>query len=201
MSDSPTPNKRKSIFLKAAGFGAGFAICFVVLACAVYWYMHRQRPWNANALKGTFAGLSIQTQPQNRDYKLDLQFDIENATNRDYDFNPYNLTLMCVTPSGNSLSKEVGNYESGEASLDGPSFIPAHGKGRITIHLAYFYPNEFTPQDKGDAAKVGSSVGRRLKEINGLVLFDKSLSYRIELPSGWQKWNDNTLEKSKAKSS
>ena len=188
MSDNPVPSKWKITFLKAVGFGAGFALCVVVLGCAIYWYMHRPKPWNSVALKGTFAGMSFRMQPQEADYKVSVEFDIENTTNRDYEFSPYNLTLFCVNEGG-SLSKEIGNYQSGEATIDGPAFIPSRGKARVTVHLAFFYPPEFTAKDKNDV--FSPSVYRRLKEINGLVLFDRSQSYRIDLPAGWMKWKDN----------
>lgn len=193
MSDNPVPSKWKIVFLKAVGFGVGFGVCVLVLGCAIYWYMHRPKPWNSAALKGTFAGMDFQTQPQQPDYKVNVEFDIENTTNRDYEFSPYNLTLLCLNEGG-SLSKEVGNYQSGEATIDGPAFIPSHGKGRVTVHLAYLYPPEFTAKDKNDVEKVTPSVGRRLKEINGLVLFDKSQFYRIDLPAGWMKWKDKLEE-------
>jgi hypothetical protein len=127
----------KTVLLRAAGFGAGFAVCLAILGGILYWYSHRSKPWNNTALKATFAGMSFHTRPQDPAYDITLDFDVENTTSRDYDFNPAGLKILAVTEDGNALSKEFGNYQSGEPTLDGPSFITSHGKVRITLHLSY----------------------------------------------------------------
>jgi len=43
----------KVLFIKAAGFGAGFAVVLLVFAGTSIWYTSRppkQKPWNTNAL-------------------------------------------------------------------------------------------------------------------------------------------------------
>ena len=96
----------KRVALIAAGFGAGFGICVAVTAGTYYWYSNRPKPWNKNALKATFATMEFDTRPQETSYKVDFLYDVENTTDRNYDFNSSNFTLLAVLADGNALSKE-----------------------------------------------------------------------------------------------
>ena len=89
-----------------------------------------------------------------------------------------------------TLSRSFGNYQTSGIQIDGPPFIPPHGKVSIEITVSYEYPNGFTTADKGDMTKVSLSVDRRLKEFAGVVLFDQNQRYRIDLPNDWKNWNE-----------
>ena len=71
----------------------------------------------------------------------------------------YSATMMAVSVKSvlsmsNALSREFGHFQAEEPRLDGPAFIPAHGKSRIYVTVAYPYPSEWTPQEKNDEDKV-----------------------------------------------
>jgi|SRR5579872_4584389 len=185
MTETPGLSTAKRIFLRATGFGAGFAILLVILSASIYCWLHRQKPWNSTALKGKSATLALTTQPSESAYTMEMSFDVENTTNRDYDFDPYRLTLMSLDRDRNSLSKDIGTRQSGEPKFEGPPFIPAHGTGRIIVRVGFLYPDNFTTQDKDDMSKIGPSINARFKEIRELVLFDRGESYRIDLPVDW----------------
>ena len=51
-----------------------------------YWYSSRPKPWNKNALKATFATMEFDTRPQEASYEVDFLYDVENTTERNYDF-------------------------------------------------------------------------------------------------------------------
>jgi hypothetical protein len=180
----------KRVVLIAAGFGAGFAVCAAVIIGAFYWYSTRPKPWNKNALKATFVTMEFDTRPQEASYKADFLYDVENTTDRNYDLNSSNFTLLAVLANGNVLSKEFGHYQAEDPKLDGPAFIPAHGKARIVVVLAYEYPSDWTPKEKNDGKKVVESLNYRLRELNGFVAYDQINHYEIDMPEGWRNWED-----------
>src|SRR5215831_1351425 len=163
----------KRLILATAGFGAGFAIVAVAIGGGIYWYANRPKPWNKNALKATFATVEFNTQPQAASYKVEFLYDVQNTTRHNYDFQPSNFTILAVLAEGNALSKEFGHYQAEEPRLDGPAFIPAQGKARIHILVAYEYPSEWTAKEKNDIAKVSKSFNLRLRELTGFVAFDQ----------------------------
>jgi hypothetical protein len=180
----------KRLVLNSAGFGAGFAISVAVIVGSFYWYSTRPKPWNKNALKATFATMEFDTRPQETSYKVYFLYDVQNTTERNYDFNPSNFTLLAVLVGGNVLSKEFGNYQAEDPKLDGPAFIPSHGKVRIRVVVAYEYPSEWTLEEKNDGKKVVKSVDVRLRELTGFVAYDQTSHYEIDLPEGWRNWDD-----------
>ncbi len=142
-------------------------------------YSNRPKPWNKIALKATFATFEFDTRPQAASYKVDFLYDVQNTTERNYDFISSNFTLLAVLAEGNALSKEFGHYQAEKPRLDGPAFIPAHGKARIHVVVAYAYPSEWTTEEKNDAKKVIKSLNYRLRELTGFgVRPDQSLRDR-----------------------
>jgi hypothetical protein len=180
----------KRLVLISAGFGAGFAICACVLAAAAYWYSTRPKPWNKNALKATFVTMEFGTRPQAASYQVDFMYDVQNTTERNYEFNASNFTLLAVLAEGNSLSKDFGHYQAEEPKLDGPAFIPSQGKARVHVLVAYDYPSEWNPEEKNDAKKVLSLFNHRLRELTGFVAYDQISHYEIEMPEGWRNGDD-----------
>jgi hypothetical protein len=180
----------KRLLLISAGFGAGFAICAAAIVAAGYWYSTRPKPWNKNALGATFTGLQVSTRPQETSYKVDFSYDVQNTTQRNYGFQSANFTLLAVLPDGNALSKEFGNYQAEDPTIDGPAFIPAKGKARIHVVVFYEYPSEFTATEKNDVTKVNKSVNRRLRQVAGFVAFDQTNHYELDLPGVWRDWDD-----------
>jgi len=180
----------KRLVIVCASFGAGFAICLTVVWFGVEWYKSRPQSWNTSALKGTFEGMEFKTQPRESSYLVTFLYDIENHTNKTYEVNPRNLALLAVLSDGNAFSKEAGSYQTSAPIIEGTDFIPAKGKARFRITVAYEYPSDATMKDKDDTAKVAKSVNRRLREFSGFVAFDQINHYRIELPEGWKKWED-----------
>ena len=151
-------------------------------------YSTRPKPWNKNALKATFS--TVEFQQQDANYKVHFLYDVENTTDRNYDFASTNFTLLAVLAEGNSLSKEFGHYQAEDPRLDGPAFIPTHGKARIHVVVAYEYPSEWTEKEKSDPKKISESLNRRLRELTGFVAYDQINHYEINMPEGWRNWDD-----------
>jgi hypothetical protein len=191
MTDSPSISGWKKLAIRAFFAGAGFAIALAVIAGAALWYHNRPeqpKPWNSTALKASFGTMefTVGSSKDTYSYPADFYYNVQNNTDRNYQVIPANLTPMAVLTDGNVLSKEFGHYQSGEATVDGPAFIPPGGTARIVVRVSYFYPDEFTQADKNKTDKILATFNRRLKELNGFVLFDEQNHYRIDLPEGWK---------------
>jgi|SRR5580704_9071164 hypothetical protein len=203
MAESPSISGWKKLAIRAFVGGAGFACALAIIAGAALWYHNRPegpKPWNATALQAKYRGLELTT-GSTKDptaYSVSFYYDVKNNTDRNYAINTSALTPMAVLTDGNALSKEFGHYQSGEAAVDGPAFIPPGGTARVLVRVSYFYPDEFTQADKDDAKKVFPSVDRRLKELSGFVVFDEQNHYRIDLPEGWKNWEGVKESKSAA---
>jgi hypothetical protein len=185
--DVPT-NAWKRHFVRAVGFGVGTAITLALIVGVFAWYRDRPKSWNEHALSANFTTMSFKTQPQETSYVIEFDYDIQNNTDSTYTLSPDSLVLMARSPTG-SLTKEWGNYQTSDANLKGPAFIPAHAKAAITLRTTYQYPDGFTALDKDDVKKVGDSVNRRLAEVTGIIIFDEALHYRVDLDAPWQKWD------------
>jgi hypothetical protein len=187
----------KRLIVVSASFGAGFAIFISAIVGGVFWYQSRPRPWNSNALKASFETVELTTQPGKSSYIMEFVYNVENKTNHNYDFNPADLTVMANLTEGHALSKEFGHHQTSDPAISGPPFIPAQGRARISIKVSYRYPSEFTEKDKEDIAKIAKAVDLRLKELNGLTIFDKTNYYRVDLPEGWQKLDESQAHERK----
>jgi hypothetical protein len=191
MTDSPSISGWKKLAIRAFFAGAGFAITLAVSAGAALWYHNRPerpKPWNNTALKATFDTMDISAShwTDTYSYPVGFYYNVQNNTDTNYQFSGTTFTPMAVLSDGNVLSKEFGSRQDGNVTVDGPAFIPPGGTARITIRVSYYYPDGFTKADQADVKKVIASFNNRLKELNGLVLFNEENHYRINLPEGWK---------------
>jgi len=183
----------KKIVLVSAGFGAGFALTLTCIAGALAWYRDRPRAWNTRALEASFDTMEFDTQPSKESYIMKFMYDVRNNTGRNYQLIPLNLTTMAILTDGNALSNAFGSYQTSDATIEGPAFIPPQSKVRIVLQLSYQYPPEFTTEDKANLKKVVVSVDRRLNEVGGFVIFDQHNYYRVDLPGGWKNLPTNRI--------
>ena len=185
-----TMSELQRLFFRSAGFGAGSVLALALIAGAVFWYRSHPRPWDDHALSATYEDLEVTTQPNNPSYIVEFKYKIQNNTNATYDLNADSLVLMARSPDG-SLLREWGHYQNGDPTLAGPKFIPAHDNASVTLRIAYDYPQDFTAADKADMKKLSESLGRRLAELAGIVIFDETRHYRVDLPAAaWQDWDE-----------
>jgi len=191
MTGSPPISGWKKLAIRSFFGGVGIAVgCAVVLGLFI-WYQNRPerpKPWNTHAFNAQWDTLEF-TVGASKDvggYPVDFYYHLKNDTDKNYPFNGSALTVMAVLTDGNALSNEFGHYQQGQASVDGPAFIPPGGTARIAIHVSYRYPDEFTQADKKDANKLVANLDRRLKELSGFAIFDEKNHYRIDLPEGWK---------------
>jgi hypothetical protein len=193
MTEPPPISGWKRIAIRGFFGGVGIAVALAIILGVFIWYHNlpeRPKPWNTRALKAQWDTMEYRV-GATRDvqgYPVDFYYNLRNETDKNYPFSGQALTVMAVLTDGNALSKEFGHYQIGEATVDGPAFIPPSGTARIAVHVSYLYPDEFTDADKKDAKKLSEHLNYRLKELNGFVVFDEQNHYRIDLPEGWKNY-------------
>ncbi len=186
MTETPLISGWKKFAIRSFFGGVGIAVTIAIIVGLLTWYnTERPKPWNTSAIKAEWDTMEFMTGVSGG-YPVDFYYNLRNNTDKNYPINGSTLTVMAVLKSGNALSKEFGHYQIGEATVDGPKFIPPKGTARIGVHVSYYYPSEFTEADKNDSGKVLASFNHRLEELNGFVLFDEQNHYRINLPKGWK---------------
>jgi hypothetical protein len=169
--------------------GVSIAVTIAIILGLLIWYnTERPKPWNNVAFQAQWDTMEFKTGSSKVDegYPVEFHYNLRNNTDKNYPFNSSTMTVMAVLKPSNALSEEFGHYQLGEATVDGPKFIPPKGTARIVVHVSYYYPSEFTNADKNDVQKIIANFNRRLNELNGFVLFDEQNHYRIDLPKGWK---------------
>jgi hypothetical protein len=171
----------KKLVLMAAGFGGGFAVVMASIVGIWVWYQGRpqkQPEWNSTAIRATFKDVVITTsKPKAR---LKFSYSLDNTTHSDYSIDDKSQVLIMATlPDGKG-------FEPDEAiSLPSSFYVPATQKVVLTVSKECEYTDEYPEWDRGDLEKLGAFMTRRLKELDGFVVFDKTRRYKIILPNGW----------------
>jgi len=173
----------KKLLVVGVASGAAFALVLCVAVGAILWFQSRPKPWNTEAVKASYATLEFLMDSDS--FVVEFGYDLQNNTNRDYRIDNGHLVVLARLPDGDALSRNFGHYQHSDPSV-APTFLPAKAKTRITLSVPYEYPFDLTPTERQDIDKVSPSVGRRLKELNGFVIFDQSEHYQIDLPKGWK---------------
>jgi hypothetical protein len=171
----------KRLFIKAVGFGAGVALMLAVLAGVGIWYMKRAeqpRQWNSKAITATFSKLEFGNVGK-QDAAGIFSYVLENNTDYDYRL-PDNVIRMRHSMTSNSLEKI-------DMLVEDKIFIPPHQRVAITFVQQFNSKDELKPADLNDEKKLAEFASRQVKDVDRLVLFDESMRYEIDLPSGWQK--------------
>ena len=136
----------KTIFLKAAGFGAGFAL-IIIIAVGLFAYVSSlPRPeakWNENAVTASFTELTFTT---GENVVINFSFTLDNATDHDYTLTNDKDSLYLEMPGGKGLYQYNNSPDPylENVTID-PSVIPARRRVIVTLHLSYTY-NEFYPK-------------------------------------------------------
>lgn len=137
------PSDWKKLLLRAAGFGAGFAVALVAVLGVWLWLSSRPKPWNKNAIKAGFDRVTA----EGPDQHLEFFYILENTTNNDYrvaeaaldEFEQYrrdkgrggSISVAAVRAETHSLA----GFESDSIKLDRPIFVPAKHKTQIKLTL------------------------------------------------------------------
>lgn len=177
----------KRILLRSTGFGAGFALVIVSAISLYSWRSSRPKEWSSTAI--TARPTQLEEQTSGEDVHFLFRYALTNNTANDY---------RVVAPSSGVLMEQLAGdaslLKAENASWDGDVQIPARQSVNVvfdvTVHLSDYNttaeklagPN---PNQGEISEEYSRFLGKRLKEINGLVLLDYSNRYRIELPENW----------------
>ncbi|MGH9757010.1 MAG: hypothetical protein ACRD4M_04685 [Candidatus Acidiferrales bacterium] len=180
----------KKIAIRAFFGGIGFVVGGAVIIGAFVWYSNRPSPppsWNSKALKANFDAIEATgaSSSSPNTYIVAFEYNVRNTTKTTYEVNPSALMPMALLAECKALSNSFGEYQSGEAIIEAPQIIPPGATGRMTVRVSYFYPQNFTTAEKKDLGKWSRSLDEQLKDLAGIVLFDRVNHYQIDLPSGW----------------
>lgn len=171
----------QKLVLRAAGFGGGFAVALAVIVGG--WVWHQGRPqkepeWNSSAIRATFKDVVITTStPKPR---LTFSYSLENTTSFDYSIDDKSQVLVMATlPEAKGFEPDV------TLSVPSTFYLPARQKVVLAVSKESEYNAAYPEQDRDNADKLAAFMTRRLKELDGFVLFDKTRRYKIILPNGW----------------
>ncbi len=180
----------KRLFIKAAGFGAGFALMLAVLAGVGIWYWNRPKPpkpWNDQAIKAEFDYADAEVEGEKN--TLVVFYTLENKT--DFDYTISDTTEMKI---GAQLERQnsfsVNN--DGYVRSDLPLFVPAHGRVRYAVHLAYPYPERedlnASPDESHDfKTRVAQFMTKEFTNLDGFTIYDERARFKIVFSGGWKK--------------
>jgi hypothetical protein len=168
----------KKLLIRSAGLGAGFALTLVAALGAWSWYSQRPKPelpWDTSSVKAT--ATDIYTQEGDKFVAM-FRYKLSNMTNKDYLMPAAGMrSVMLNLPSGKGYSANE------PITIDDAVFIPAHHSVNITVRLSYDYDDSYPFSQRENLSKATTFFGKRLKEQDGFVVFDKVNHYKIELPN------------------
>jgi hypothetical protein len=135
-------------------------------------------PWNAAAIKGSFAGVQVR-EIDAKNAAIVFFYDLENGTDLDYRLdNGPNLVILGRLKSDGSLSPEK------QIRLNHAAFVPTKNRTRIGLEIV----EPFGWPERTDAAaenKFRELVTQEVANLEGFVVFDQGTRYQIELPGKW----------------
>jgi hypothetical protein len=175
----------KRIFLRAAGFGAGFAFVSVVLLVSLYWWNIRPKAWSITAI--TAKPEMPEFQVRGDEMHISLAYAFTNNTNVEY-----------VVPSAGSgvLMRKVQETSSMapiQRATWGTPTIPPHQSVDVTFDIAFELSDygtsaadidkEQPPPPDGVPKAELEFIQRRFNAMkDGLVFLDYSSKSHVDLP-------------------
>lgn len=123
------PSTARLIFLRAAGFGAGFAVVSIVLVISLYWWNTPPKVWSSTNITAK-PGYPV-FQRRGEEMHLSLVYALTNNTNGEY-----------VVPSAGSgvlmrKMSETSSMDPIEHVTWGTPTIPPHQSVDVTFDISY----------------------------------------------------------------
>jgi hypothetical protein len=152
----------KTMFLKAAGFGVGFAATIIAAVGLFAYVISLPRPeqkWNETAVTSSFADLTFSTGDSP---VINFSFTLENTTDHDYSLSNEKDSLYVELPGGKGLYQYNNSPDPylKNITID-QSVIPSKQRVIVTLHLIYEY-NDFYPKtDQENTDKMKNFMDKR----------------------------------------
>jgi hypothetical protein len=173
----------KRLFIKAAGFGAGFAIFVCAIVGFALWESSRPKPWNHALITAEYDG----TQTIGDKNHIQFFWVLVNHSNRDYRIDDDSQLLYEATLEH---EKALSALPKGTLTLHFPVFVPANGRAWLGVELDYAYPehmqeNATLDERKAFNQKVENFFSSKAGNIQGFELLDEERRIAIDLPGKW----------------
>ena len=121
----------KKLAIRAAGFGAGFALISALLIGATLWWSSRPvkpKPWNTKAITAEFSDIFAEGEKNT----LVFVFTLQNNTEKDIQIaDDTSIHLGALLQRSNAFSFDIGDV----LKTDYPIYIPAKSRVRFKIHV------------------------------------------------------------------
>jgi hypothetical protein len=180
----------KQLFIKAAGFGVGFALMLVALAGAGLWYSNRPKPpkpWNRTAVTASYQ--HVRSLEETAHYEF--WYVLDNHTDEDF-----RISDPLEIEAEAQIDSNVLSMCSDCVKLRYPIFIPAQRSLQIPVEFTYVYPNAKVPKNaeerKQEIREIEDYLRTEMPRLTGFVLFDRLHRYEIDLNSGWKNKSQDT---------
>jgi hypothetical protein len=177
----------KTVFLRGAGFGAGFAVALSSIAVFCIWYNERPKPpkpWNKKAIAAEYDFIG----PAGGENDLAFHYVLQNNTDFDYRIDSdAGIEITSKLKKENGFSLFANRY----VTTDYPIFVPARSRVWIALNIPYPYPvrekENPTPDERKEfATGVAKYVTDEFSNLDGFALFDIQNRYEIDFPNGWE---------------
>jgi hypothetical protein len=188
-------------FWRSAGFGAGAVLMLAILTGAVIWWVDRPKPpkpWNTKAIRAEYDYVSTAGDKNN----IEFYYTLINDTDLDYRVSGGGDVDLSVKLGRENSISQPSKGDDNSMKGDFPIFVPAHGRARFGIHIAYPYSEKYddkaTDDEKHDwGTTLAKYITSELNNIDGFVMFDSVERYEVAFPSGWK---DRAKEQLRVKS-
>ncbi|MDP9263858.1 MAG: hypothetical protein M3O85_06005 [Acidobacteriota bacterium] len=177
----------KRILLRTGGFGAGFAVAACALIAAAAWYSsrpHPPKPWDFKAITAEYDYVTAEGDKNTIAFYYTLQ------NNTDLDYKVLDGTFVSI---GGKLAKQnsLSILDQKFVKGDFPIFVPAHGRARFSISVAYEYPIREKADPSDDESynyhtELSKFVVKQMGNLDGFVMFDEATRYQVIFPNGWK---------------
>jgi hypothetical protein len=172
----------KTILLRSAGFGAGFALMLSAIVGGWASYSNRPKPpkpWDSRAITAEYDYVT----PYGDKNYLTFYYALQNNTDNDYRIDG---------KAGIEITGKLKRENAFDVTVVYPIFVPAKSRVSCSLQLPYQYPGTLVPaktHDEGERNRheVAKYVVTELPNLDGFVLFDTATRYKIDFPSGWGK--------------
>jgi hypothetical protein len=175
----------KRIFLRAAGFGAGFALSLAIILGVALWYQSRPKPpkpWDTKTIQAEY---DKTTDQQTSD--IGFRYFLKNNGLEDYRISDADLVQVSIKMGKGELTPF-----NRVVSIETPIFIPAGQKTMVFIKMKtgtrfqHQLPEHPTDADEEQYRKAVLDYLNGT-QIAGFVLFDEVQRIEVDFPSGWKK--------------
>jgi hypothetical protein len=176
----------KKIAIRAAGFGAGFALLAALIIWTFAWWSARPvkpKPWNTSAITASFEGLDMEGDKNT----LVFVYTLQNNTDFDYRISDENeIHLAATLKKSKSLSFDTSRF----LKTDYPLYIPAKQRVRFMLHVNYPYEIKEDMSAPDDVrhdweTTVCQYVDKEFSNLEGFALLDDKSRYQVNIPNGW----------------